>query len=452
MLDHVDRERSLEMADAPSRIPVRKLALLTGLTCLVAQVLTQAGGGSGDAEHGPLAVVLGQALWNAAQVGFLMLLLCLWRADRRWWLIAIVFMTLASLPFAIYALSPGAWALTALLLATCALPWVRAVPDLDVVIADSPARGPARLATLEFLAFTCNLLCSMYNFNASRTVWPYWAGIFLSTGAFLGLTSEPAAIPSETAAIVQDMYTLGFDGVSMPSFVRVGGGLGGSSSLGAVIFALIWTILPFLYVLYFAVLAKLAKNSYGTRLQQALCLFGIVHFLFLTDIVDYRFGRGIANEAAEWCHWAERFAWRIAILLPIYQKLTTLHWRKGNGLIGVVLHYTLAIWAAGFLVLYVLMGDVPGFGNFAMKEIFAVDKLSDVARSPKPPKLAAPPKRVEVILPPDGRWSHRMGYIRAFALGYPQALVLMTFLYGFMVLAMRRKRIFAISISPHQRK
>lgn len=402
-----EREWSSELTDAPSRVPVRKLALFTGLTCVIAQLLPQILGGTGDAHGGPLGVVLGQTLWNAAQVGLLLLLLCLWRLDRHWRSVVLTIATLACLPFALYALSPGGWAFTMLLLTTCAFALARGTPDLGVTVVDA-SRGTPLVAKFEFLAFVCNLLCSMYNFAASRTFWPYWASIFEAISKFVGFTPD-------LETIARGMYTLGLDGVSLPSYIEPGSP---ASNLGAVVFFLIWTVLPFLYVIYFAVLAKLAKNSPGTRLQQALCLFCIFHFLFLTDIVDYRFGRGITNPATHWAHWSEVFAWRIAVLLPIYQKFAAGEWRRGNGMIGVVLHYAIAAWAVFFLVYEVLLLDVLRFFYFATGQ--------------------------------DQFMPFRPFGLRPEALGYHGALVLLTFLYGFMVVAMRCKRIsiFGIETRP----
>ena len=397
-------ERSSEQESKPTRIPVRTLALVTGFTGIAAQILSRISGDDGSAEVGPASVVLGQTVWNAAQVGLLLLLLCLWCTHRRWWTVALAIATLASLPFSIYALSPGGVVLTALLLTTCGLAWIRRVPDIEVAITDMTARDAPKIATLAFLAFTCNLLCSMYNFNASRFTVPYWSDIFARIAAYSGFTPD-------LTEIAQGMYTLGLDGVSLPSYINPGSR---ANNLGAVVFLVIWTVLPFLYVLYFALLAKLAKDSPGRRIQHALCFLSIFHFLFLTDFVDYRFGRGIANPVEGWCHWIERFVWRIAILLPIYQKLTTKHWLRGNGTLGVLLHYAVAAWAIGFLIYQVMLYDIPRFYLFAI----GVD---------------APAHDIFGI-----------GYYEE--LGYHGALVLMVLLYGLMVVAMRRKRIHVTSM------
>lgn len=384
-------------SDTPSPVPVRMLALVTSLTCLLAHLLSRAGGLAGGAHGGPPGVVLGQAVWNAAQVGLLLLLLCLWRVRRGWGVIALAIATLACLPFAIYAISPGAWVLSTLLLTTCALAWAWDVPDLGVAITDAPARGTPTLAKLEFLAIACNLFSSMYNYGIGRGIVPYWHRAFREVAAFVGFTPD-------TAAIAHGMYTLGLHGVSLPPYILPAR----ENPLASVAFLLIWTVLPTLYVLYFAACAKLAKYSFGTRVQQALCLYCIFHFLFLTDIVDYQFGRGIVNPLAEWSHWSERYVWRIAILLPIYQSLASGHWRKGNGATGVVVHYALAVWAVMFLIYQPLIHDGEHFYRFVTGREF-------LDLGPFWPAY--------------------------FLLGYPTALVFMTLFYGFLVLTLRCKRV-----------
>lgn len=398
---------ALGQTDAPFRVRVRSLALVTGITCVVAHGLSQIG--SGDvADHGPLGVVVGQAVWNAAQVGFLLILLCLWSVRRRWWVVVLGIASLACLPFAIYAISPGAWVLTAAILATCALTWASHAPDLGVSIIEAPARGTPVLSKVEFLAVACNLFSSMYNYEFGRGFFPYWSTMYKKVGALIGFTPDPDVVS-------RAMFTLGIASVSLPPFILSAK----ENALASFVFLIIWSVLPTLYVLYFAACALLAKHTPGTRIQQALCLFGIVHFLFLTDIVDYQYGRGILNPWAEWCHWTERLAWRIAILLPLYQHLASGHWRRGNGVVGVALHYTLAVWGVVFFVYMVLIYDAAGFYQF-----LTGGDVSYVG------KFFGPYSKL---------------------LGYPGALILMTFLYGFAVIAMRchRTRVWPLP-SPRQ--
>jgi hypothetical protein len=403
--EQTEQERSTGISDNLSRIPTRRLALATGIMSVVALGLALTRIGAGDAQTSPMSTVIGQQLWNAAQVGLLLLLLCMWLAHRRWWVFILAGATVACLPFAIYVLSPGGWALTALLLMTCAAGLLVRAPDLNFMIADAPARVAPLFAKFEFLAFVCTLLCSMYNFQASKAFWPNWGGVFANVATAIGFRPD---IP----AVARGMYTLGLKGVTMPSYVPVGDVTTGN--LGAVVFALIWTFLPFLYVLYFALLAKMAQDSPGTRIQQFLCCCCVLHFLFLTDFVDYKYGRGVLNPFTEVFHWTERFAWRIAILLPIYQKVATGYFRRGNGVVGQMLHYALAGWAVFFFVYYVLMVDLPRF----FQAVFNGDRGADL--------------------------HGLLGIPFNDALRYHGALVLMTFLYGLMAFALRCKRIFVI--------
>ena len=397
---HSAEERSLSVIGAVSRIPVRRLALATGVLGVVAQGLSLSGSGAADAHIAPLGALIGQQLWNAAQVGLLLLLLCMCFVHRRWWVVALSIAAIVCLPLAIYVLSPGAWVLTALLVATSAAAMKVRVPDLGATIIDVPAGGAPLFAKFEFVAFVCTLLCSMYNYQVTGTLWPHWISIYDNIDAMLGLAPN---VPE----MVQYLYTLGLSGVTFPAYIEVGDVAKGN--VGAVVFLLIWTVLPFLYVVYFLILAKLAKDAPGTRVQQLLCLGCILHFLFLTDFVDYKFGRGLVNPLAEGFHWIERFAWRVAILLPLYQKITTGYFLRGNGLAGLALHYLVAGWAVLFAVYYVLLTDVPGFYRAALNSDFNPHQL--------------------------------LGLPHIGALRYNGALVLLTLLYGFMVLVMRAKRI-----------
>ncbi len=401
--DHAMCRESPNTAEAVSRVSVRKLALFTGMTCVVAQALSLLGGRPLGDGGGPAGVVVGQAIWNGAQVGLLVLLLCLWFSDRRWWFVVLSVAAVATLPFAHYALSPGGWAFTALLLATCALAWACDVVDIGVTISDAPARGTPVLAKFEFLAVVCNLLSSMYNYTPSWGVWPYWRSIYAAVAVLVGFAPD-------LATMNHAMYTLGLDGVSMPTYIKPGRD---PNSFGAVIFLVVWSVLPFVYVIYFAAMWKLAKDSPGTRIQQGLCIFGIFHFLFLTDFVDYRFGRGIVNGAEHWFHVSEMYAWCVAILLPIYQKLTTNQWRHGNGFIGVALHYALAVLAAWFFIYEVLIYRQYG------------------------------PYHIGLLL------RQLFGIHYSMKLGYTGTLVLMVFLYGYMVATMRCKRI-SVQEMPRQ--
>ncbi len=403
-------QNAAERATTFSRVRVKALALLTGITCVLANAVSLTSG-VGDAHSAPVGAVIGQQLWNAAQVGLLLLLLCMWCVGRRWWVVLLSVAALLALPFGIYVGSPGGWILAALLLLICGAAWSTRVPDLCFTLTDEPARSAPLVTRFEFLAFVCTLFCSMYNFQVNGSIWPHWGSVYASVASMIGFTPD---VPT----VARSMYTLSLEGVVMPPYVPIGNVATGN--LGAVVFLLIWTVLPFLYVLYFCVLAKLAKDSPGTRLQLFLCACCIVHFLFLTDFVDYKFGRGFVNPLTQEFHWTERLAWRIAILLPIYQKVLTGYFRQGAGLIGVVLHYAIACWGLFFMVYYVLLVDVPGIYEAAFDHDVDLHRLIGVPFNE--------------------------------ALGYYGALVLMTFVYAFTVLFMPSKRICVIDAGSAERQ
>lgn len=385
-------------SDAPARVPVKPLAAVTFLACVFALILAEFVTAPEGTTRAPDAVVIGQALWNAAQVGLLLLLLCLWVTHRRWWVAALTALALAWLPFAIYVTSPGAWALTVLVALTCAAAWPR--PDFSVTLVDAPARGTPLLSKFEFFALIATLLCSIYNFHWSKGVPPYWDAIFKAISSVTGFKAD-------LQTIAHVMYTLGIEGVSLPSYLRAGIP---ANNLGSIAFALIWTVLPALYVLYFAALFKTAKGTPGARIQQALCLIFIVHFLFLTDLVDYRLGRGIGTEESRhWAHWLEIFAWRFAILIPVWQKFFSGQWKHGNGRLGVLAHYGIAAWAVGWFVYDVLTYSFVRFFQFA------------TGQPDDPPKY--------------------FGLGHPDVLGWHGALVVMILVYGYMAFAMRCKRV-----------
>merc|ERR1719183_2857961 len=97
-------------------------------------------------------------------------------------------------------------------------------------------------------------------------------------------------------------------------------------------------------------------------------MFCVFHFLFITDGVDYKYGRGLKNPAAEWCHWSERLAWRIGILLPLHQKFARNYWRRchPNAHVGAVIHWSVALWSIGFLSYQILWQDIPYFSQWAI--------------------------------------------------------------------------------------
>lgn len=105
----------------------------------------------------------------------------------------------------------------------------------------------------------------------------------------------------------------------------------------------------------------MSSKSPGVWIQRGLALFGILHFLFGTDVVAYRYGRGYRNCHETLFHWTEKWSWRIAILLPIYQNCTNGHWEHGHKrfpILGKLLKYVAIVWGIWFFLFQVVNSDI----------------------------------------------------------------------------------------------
>lgn len=138
------------------------------------------------------------------------------------------------------------------------------------------------------------------------------------------------------------------------------------SVTGSNMFILIWSVLPTLYVIYFGCLYILSPRSPFKNIQRGLLLFGMFHFLFLTDVVAYAYGRGYSTPQSELIHWSERWAWRVAIIVPIYQNCTNGHWINGHSFkkLGRMLRFVMAFWCSCFILQQVIFSDVGRFIEF----------------------------------------------------------------------------------------
>ncbi|MBM4370720.1 MAG: hypothetical protein FJ098_03655, partial [Deltaproteobacteria bacterium] len=218
--------------EAPPRRRIRGLAVATAVLCIAGHLARGIGGSGVTPGEGPVGQVVAQALWNAAQVGQLLLILSLWSVRRGWLIGLLALATVGLLPFSSYLIGPGGHASTALMLVTCALALRRGRPELEVRITD-PVPGRSSGFRFEALAFLCNLLCSLYNYNASWLCWPHWDSLFRRAEGALHITAEPSDVAAR-------LYSMGLPGVELPAYVPSATG----STLGALIFALIWTVLP----------------------------------------------------------------------------------------------------------------------------------------------------------------------------------------------------------------
>jgi len=328
----------------------------------------------------PWCLVVGQQLYNAAQVGqlFLAASLCLDRGTRARKPIdtpaedeetqedsgqadgsrrlpqcfnrVVLLVTLLMLPTSVYAVSPGGQAFHALCLLTSARvlrgrPLRVCVDVADAAVGgDAQALGASRSRRwavsfrVEALALICNSLSCVYNFQSA--LFPQWEVVWSSLEAWFG-------IPSDSRRLTTPLFMLGLFDDATPPYVPNGDP---SNGVATVIFVLVWSVAPSFYALYFLVLSKAGGVSPGSRAQRALCGLCVVHFLFLTDLMDYRYGRGLTCSVSGVAHWVERFAWRLAVLLPVVQKVATRQWldTKSGGIMGPALHYGGALWALAF--------------------------------------------------------------------------------------------------------
>lgn len=303
--------------------------------------------------YAPTIMVISQQLWNAMQILELLLLISIahsyYKRSIRFVLVCILsFVVTCLLPFSHYFTSHGGGMFSCVTLITCI--WaIKLNSRLVLTIGDKlPSAGHRMVISEELIAFLCNLGCSLYNHNASRRTWPHWNKHFFDIDKYFGLVGDG---PPGTMLF----YTMGMSDVRIPMFVASNG----ATTSGSTVFTLIWSVLPFLYVCYFGCLILLSSRSPYKNIQRGLCLFGIFHFLFFTDVVSYLYGRGFWTPKSEYFHWSERWAWRVAILVPIYQNFTNGHWVRGHKkkVVGKVVHYFMAIWGILFVFQQVLFSD-----------------------------------------------------------------------------------------------
>jgi hypothetical protein len=221
--------------------------------------------------------------------------------------------TICLLPFATYVSSPGGHCFTILTVVWIALAFWSPKTLLRLSLEDSKAISqasdssnltpPHTVCFEETLAFLCTLGSSVYNFAGHTYVWPHWKRQFSSIDRYMGWPSSGDLTWEENWKI---WGTFAEQGV-LPPFVPRGNG---GSTTGAQLFWIVWSVLPFLYCCYFAcmIILSLKIPSLLSRwVQQLACLFGIVHFLFGTDVVHYRYGRGHRNPHSELFHLTEKW-------------------------------------------------------------------------------------------------------------------------------------------------
>jgi len=316
-------------------------------------------------------MTLAQIQWNGAQVLHCLAVVCSWASSLNGSYLAWTTLgTCVLMPLSLYVATVGGYLFACLTVVTSViLAWGR--QDVQVQCftglcgTKDAAKGhepTAYLCKVESLFSVCCLLSSMYNAVGGANFFPYWMTIYswLQESLFspLGLTSK-----KEMFAY---MYGWGLDS-ALPTFIHVSASSSHIPLVHYFVFALIWGFLPFLYFSLFCLLMALSMNTMsGTsgKIAQCLSAFGIIHFLFVTDLVDYAFGRGISNPWADIAHMTERVCWRIVLLLPIYQKIL-----KGalfRGYLGCI-HYVVVAYAITFFVYQILLCDIFCLGVYSQQ-------------------------------------------------------------------------------------
>ena len=200
----------------------------------------------------------------------------------------------------------------------------------------------------ESLACLANLFSHMYNGRK-----PWW-NVYAFVDRVFGLKNGGDVTPKEA-------FYMGRSNARIPLFVSQAN----HSSSHARVFLVLWSILPLLYTAYFGVMYLVAVRSPGAKIQRLVCVFGILNFLFCTDVVAYKYGRGYRSPHEELFHWWEHFAWRAAVLLPLYQNCTNGHWNHPEyPLMGKVFRVVAASYGIFFLVFQVIQCDMFRFVTF----------------------------------------------------------------------------------------
>ena len=360
----------------------------------------------------PAALLVSQCLWNATQVLHLLLLVCVvvWTNNSKfmignekgtekglhntignngvvvhysrilaWTVLAA---TAILLPVSAYVISPMArwFALSTSTLVILTV-YATSATAATVISANNynneydrmllsirPTFGGGNRKTLpsfliyeETLCALCYLGSSIYNSAAGAAYkgFPYFAKLWKRIDTVFDLRQYCNNGEDLTTLFFSPLSGGGGNNVIIPPFVpRTKSGVARN-----VAFSGAWTVLPFLYVLEFLIAMVLSRRSPGRRLQICLAAFGVLHFLFGTDMVSYQYGRGYKNDHEDFFHWTEKWSWRICILLPLYQNCTNGHWGKDGHrrypIAGRAVRWFAATFGICFFLFQTLQADVP---------------------------------------------------------------------------------------------
>jgi len=360
--------------------------------------------------YAPTALVVAQQFWNAMQVVVVFLIVALnfqyskasEEAKQRMaqqetttprqksmfaatkWIVRVTSIVLICImPFCIYVVSPGATIFAFLTATLTAIALMTPKSTLRVSLGEEPNEPAERNTAVpdnqnktywvlfpreETFGFLCTLGSSLYNLTANTKIWPYWKTHWLKVDEFMGWpTSGDLTVAGNynmmglfESARRDDGDVGNLSSVMLPFVPRTGFG----TTMGAQVFFLVWAFLPILYASYFVLLmimTQKTRSRVACWLQRFMCGFGICHMLFWTDVVAYAYGRGLVNPHQAVFHWTERWAWRFAIYVPIWQNCTSGHWYSGHRhfpIIGKLVHYFAKIWVILFFCFQTINADI----------------------------------------------------------------------------------------------
>lgn len=226
-------------------LSINKLTKIFTIILLVSAILTFVGFHDvfrKDALATPFSIVLSQTIWNASKVFFYSLLVLKLITNKSIFVKVIFSITIGLLPFSQYLLSPGGFILSVLMLVMFSLELNNRSQIINIEMKEGKKDHRFSIQKFELLGFFCCFFCSLYNAKASALFFPYWA-------TWINWLNNVLKWPNEASNFVANLYTMGLNipiPLSLPH--------ANYNGIGLLIFSLIWSVLPFLYVIYFIAL------------------------------------------------------------------------------------------------------------------------------------------------------------------------------------------------------
>lgn len=238
------------------------------------------------------------------------------KSFQLWAVRCLGLITVCLLPFSSYVSSPGGHCFAFLTAVWITLAFVSPRCNLRLSLGNTQSiereairnnahsmTPPYTICFEETLGFLCTLGSSLYNFAGHTYVWPHWKEQFHKIDSYMGWPKSGDLTWEENWTI----WGIFAERSVLPPFVPRGNG---GSTMGAQQFWIVWSVLPFLYCCYYGcmiILSQKTPSIISRWFQRLACVFGILHFLFGTDVVHYRYGRGYRNPHSELFHWTEKW-------------------------------------------------------------------------------------------------------------------------------------------------